>query len=113
MIKLEFAKNEKIGVRGKLNLMSNNYTFMQLFCGWNLPGKFTLVVFQNISISIILFLTIIFIITLFGLLFIKPSYWRNFELADSYWLLALTREDYNRIDGYSKFSSGVGEKIKT
>ena len=74
MIKLEFAKDEKIGVRGKLNLMSNIYTFKQLFCGWKLPRKSTLVVFQNISISNNLFSTTIFIISLFGFLFIKPSY---------------------------------------
>ena len=87
MIKLEFLKSAKIGVRGKLKLMSNIYTFMQLFCGWHLPGKSTSVVFQYISISNILFFTVISIISLFGLLFIKPSYWRNLALVESYWLL--------------------------
>ena len=70
MIKLEFAKDERIGVRGKLNLMSKICIITQLFCGWNLPGKSTLVIFQINSVSNILFCTIIFIISLFGLLFI-------------------------------------------
>ena len=87
MIKLEFAKAEKIGVCGKLDLMSNTYTFMQLFCGWNLPVKYTLVIFLNISVSIVLFFTNSSVISLFGLLSINPPYWRNLALPKSYSLL--------------------------
>ena len=49
--KLEFAKAKENGVRGKLDLMSNIQTFMQLFCGWNLPGKSTLVMVQKILVQ--------------------------------------------------------------
>ena len=73
MIKLELAKAKKIKVRGKLDLMSIIYTFMQLFCGWNLPEKSTLVIFQNISVGIFLFSPNISFISLFGLLIYQST----------------------------------------
>ena len=89
--------------------MSKVYTFLQLFCGWNLPEKSTLIFFGKIAVIIIFFLTVISINSFFGLLLTNSPCWRNLTVTVDEILLAaessLTREAFCSIDDHLQFST--------
>ena len=81
----------KVGVRGKLDLLSNIFTIMRIIVWMESAREIHISYISKHAFSIFCYLGYLnifsyFIISLFGLLFLIPPFWKAGGVGDSHWL---------------------------